>query len=132
VLRAIHSARKIQRYFRKKFLKRLQELYYITEENMDQEALDGFRIHYGKNPASAGINCAPSPEKWLPELSNSNTTFYNENTSAKRVGSVSSYPSAVTLLPSNRSRFSVVIDECPYGNNSLTFGLAKRQGLNYY
>jgi hypothetical protein len=80
------SARKIQRLFRKQFEKRLYQLYYQTEEQMELNDIAEFLRVFGETAAADGFDCTPSPTAWNTELSNSSTTFSNGNKSAKRVG----------------------------------------------
>lgn len=50
--------------------------------------------------------------------------FANGNRYAYRPGNVSCYPAAMALTPSGKSSFTAVLDECPFANNTMSFGIA--------
>ena len=62
---------------------------------------------------------------WDKGLSNKQLTFSNGDTSARRVGSVSSYPAAFVPLPAAHAILQVKVTALPIGQNWLTFGLVK-------
>ena len=63
---------------------------------------------------------------WSTDISNTSLTFTNTSTTAKRAGSVSTYPAAFANLQAEHSKITVRLDATPRNGNWLTFGVAKR------
>jgi hypothetical protein len=65
-----------------------------------------------------------SPQEWSRDISNGSLTYSNDNTSAKRSGSVSTYPACFAKLPSDKSIITVTVDAVvESGCNTLSFGI---------
>ena len=69
----------------------------------------------------------PTPYAFNPSISNPSLTYSNNNTTVRRIGSVSCYPAAFASIPPNceQSKFIVELESVPRGSNWLSFGLAK-------
>lgn len=52
--------------------------------------------------------------------------YANGNRTAYRPGNVSCYPAALAPTPAGKSSFTAVLDECPFANNTMSFGIAVR------
>jgi len=104
-------------------------VYNAGVERMEERSARQFLHLFGNRPFISMKPCNqtfPSAFEFCQRTSNSDLTFTNNHTSVERVGSVSCYPAAFAVLPSERSMFRVVIDTAPRTSNWLTFGLAQR------
>jgi hypothetical protein len=89
---------------------------------------DNFLYLFGNENAYKLANKAliSSPQEWNINLSNTQLTYSNDNTSVKRIGSVSCYPACFANLSSERSMITIVLDEVKQGPNWLSFGICTK------
>lgn len=84
--------------------------YYEEIEQREKRLASNFLMLYG-NKSPLNINPSISsfqyPYEFSSILSNSSLTFTNNNTTVKRVGSVSCYPACFAELPSTRSMMTI-------------------------
>lgn len=64
-------------------------------------------------------------QKWVPEISDTDLLFSNNDTCAKRPGNVSCYPAALVPIDSPSCAITMVLQESPIGPNSMSIGIAK-------
>lgn len=106
-----------------------REKYNKELELLEINSAKQFLYLYGEKPIKRILPTklsSPSSYEWSASLSNSDLTFTNNYSTVERIGSISCYPAAFSLLTAPRASFRVLIEQAPRSSNWLTFGLARR------
>ncbi len=63
---------------------------------------------------------------WDLSISDTALRYSNGNRTAHRPGNVSCYPAALAPVVGPKCTMAIVLEECPFANNTISFGIAVR------